>query len=57
MHIPANTILRTERLMLRAVDFCDIDLVWEASRFVGFNDGMTWDPGPCYLERSQPKRN
>ncbi len=44
MHISADTVLNTERLMLRAVDFCDIDLVWQASRTEGFNDGMTWDP-------------
>ena len=44
MHIPIDTELRTERLILRAANFPDIDLVWDASRFEGFNDGMTWDP-------------
>lgn len=43
MDIPLDTTLSTERLLLRAVDFPDVDLVWEASRFEGFNDGMVWD--------------
>ena len=53
MHVPADITLRTERLMLRAVDFCDIDLVWDASRFEGFNDGMTWDPPDSRDELTQ----
>ena len=44
MNIPLDTIFKTPRLSLRAVDFSDIDLVWDATRFEGFNDGMTWDP-------------
>lgn len=43
MSISRDTILTTPRLALRPVDFCDIDLVWGASRSTGFNDGMTWD--------------
>ncbi len=44
MEISLDTILKTPKLSLRAVDFTDVDLVWEATRFDGFNDGMTWDP-------------
>lgn len=44
MNIPLDTKLTTERLALRAADLSDVDLVWEVSRFEGFNDGMTWDP-------------
>ena len=44
MEINLDTTLSTERLLLRSVELSDVDLVWEASRFEGFNDGMTWDP-------------
>jgi len=33
----------TDRLKLRAGSIEDVDLVWSASRFSGFNDWMTWD--------------
>ena len=36
--------ITTERLGLRPADFSDIDLIWSATRFPGFNDGMTWNP-------------
>lgn len=42
--IAEDTILTTRRLRLRAANLTDVDLVWSASRFDGFNDGMTWDP-------------
>tara|TARA_R110000782_G_scaffold124850_5_gene216350 strand:- start:3987 stop:4583 length:597 start_codon:yes stop_codon:yes gene_type:complete len=42
--IPRDIILTTERLRLRAADLSDVDLVWDVSRFDGFNDGMTWEP-------------
>lgn len=44
MNISLDTSLTTERLKLRPIDQSDVDLVWEVSRFEGFNDGMTWDP-------------
>lgn len=44
MDIPLDTTLKTSRLSLRPVDFCDVELAWQASRVAGFNDGMTWDP-------------
>ena len=42
--VPITIELVTDRLMLRAADLSDVDLVWEVSRFEGFNEGMTWDP-------------
>jgi [ribosomal protein S5]-alanine N-acetyltransferase len=42
--IPLDKILKAKRLRLRIVSFSDIDLVWSASRYEGFNDGMTWEP-------------
>lgn len=44
MELSLDTTLQTKRLLLRPVDLSDIELVWDASRFDGFNDGMTWDP-------------
>jgi ribosomal-protein-alanine N-acetyltransferase len=44
MEVSLDTTLTTERLLLRPVDLSDVELVWEASRVDGFNDGMTWDP-------------
>jgi len=44
LEVPINTILSTERLRLRAPVLSDVEFVWSASRFEGFNDGMTWDP-------------
>jgi len=44
MEVSLDTTLTTERLLLRPVGLSDVDLVWEASRVDGFNDGMTWDP-------------
>lgn len=42
--IDIQTQLTTARLLLRAPEEADIDLVWEVSRFEGFNDGMIWNP-------------
>jgi [ribosomal protein S5]-alanine N-acetyltransferase len=42
--IDINTIIKTTRLQLRAITPSDIDLVWSAIRFEGFNNGMTWEP-------------
>jgi ribosomal-protein-alanine N-acetyltransferase len=35
--------IATDRLRLRAATPSDVDLVWSASRFTGFNDWMVWD--------------
>ena len=38
--------METQRLRLRAADLSDIEFVWSATRFDGFNDGLTWNaPG------------
>lgn len=42
--IPLDTTLDTARCILRAVSEDDVPFVWSATRFVGFNDGMRWDP-------------
>jgi acetoacetyl-CoA synthetase len=42
--IDINTRIKTTRLQLRATSPSDIDLVWSATRFEGFNNGMTWEP-------------
>ena len=44
MEVALETTLTTDRLMLCSVDLSDVELVWEATRFEGFNDGVTWDP-------------
>jgi RimJ/RimL family protein N-acetyltransferase len=41
--ISKSTQIITDRLRLRAATFSDVDLVWSASRFPGFNDWMVWD--------------
>ena len=44
MDIPLDTILKTERCILRVVSEDDVECVWMASRFPDFTSGMTWDP-------------
>ncbi|MCB9808745.1 GNAT family N-acetyltransferase [Candidatus Peribacteria bacterium] len=44
MNIPLETILDTERCILRIPKPEDNNCVWTASRQPGFTDGMTWDP-------------
>lgn len=44
MTVGLDTTLSTQRLCLKAVDYSEVDLIWDASRRVGFTDGMTWDP-------------
>ena len=36
--------LETERLVLRCPLVEDVDFIFDASRYPGFNDGMLWDP-------------
>jgi ribosomal-protein-alanine N-acetyltransferase len=42
--ISKQTTLRTDRFQLRVPDETDVDLVFSASRYPGFNDGMQWEP-------------
>jgi len=44
MQIPLETILETERLILKVVSEDDVECAWTASRVPGFTDGMQWDP-------------
>lgn len=41
--IPLDFEIETERLLLRRPLEKDIDFVFEASQYPGFNDGMLWD--------------
>lgn len=42
--VPLTTTLRSPRVLLRAVDESDVELVWDASRFPNFTQGMGWEP-------------
>ncbi len=44
MDIPLDTILETERCILKCVSENDVECVWTASRVPGFTDGMLWEP-------------
>jgi len=41
--IPVDHRIETERLVLRIAKADEIDFVWEATRYPGFNDGMLWN--------------
>lgn len=42
--VPPTTILSSENYHLRIPDESDVELVFSATRYPGFNDGMLWDP-------------
>ena len=42
--IPVTTILTSPNYQLRIPDESDVDFVFSATRYPGFNDGMQWDP-------------
>ncbi len=44
MEIPLNDVIYTDNCLLRLVSEQDIQYVWSACRYQGFNDGMVWDP-------------
>lgn len=41
--LPENTMISTGNYRLRAPDESDIDFIFSATRYKGFNDGMQWD--------------
>lgn len=44
--IPSTFTMTTQRLRLKAADISEVDFVWSATRFNGFNNGLAWDtPG------------
>ncbi len=44
--IPSGFTITTDRLRLKAADISEVDFVWSATRFEGFNNGLAWDtPG------------
>jgi len=44
MRVPLNTCLTTPRCLLRYAGEDDLEHVWSATRYPGFNDGMPWGP-------------
>jgi ribosomal-protein-alanine N-acetyltransferase len=42
--IPLNFCIQTKRLKLRSRNIDDNKMIFSATRFKGFNDGMLWDP-------------
>ena len=42
--IPRDIEIVTDRLKIRSGAIEDVELVWSATLFPGFNDWMTWDP-------------
>ncbi len=44
MRIALDTCLKTPRCLLRCVSEDDLEHVWTATRYPGFNDGMRWNP-------------
>ena len=55
--LPFDTILQTTNYRLRIPDKSDIDFVYDATRFPGFNDGMQWDPPKDKKELIAPLEN
>ena len=41
--LPETTTIHTENYRLRIPDESDIDFVFSATRYAGFNDGMQWE--------------
>ncbi len=44
MPVPLDSCLETPRCLLRCVGEADLEHVWSATRYPGFNDGMRWYP-------------
>ncbi|MCB0550555.1 MAG: GNAT family N-acetyltransferase [Phaeodactylibacter sp.] len=56
--LPKNTTINTENYRLRPPDESDIDFIFSATRYKGFNDGMQWDAPNNKEELFSPlKRN
>ena len=55
--IPSDTILLTDRLVLRKFTREDIPFVFSASRHPNFCDGMRWDPPDSMDELLKPFQN
>lgn len=41
--VPSDFTITTKRLRLKAADISEVDFVWSATRFEGFNNGLAWD--------------
>lgn len=53
-YLPKDFIHTTARCRLRIVSEADIPLVFSASRYPGFNNGMLWDPPASIEELKTP---
>ena len=54
--IPQNFIIETARCRLRCPSADDLPHIFSATRFVGFNDGMQWEPPVTIDELAEPLR-
>lgn len=52
--IPLDLYLETDRLILRCRENKDNEMIFSATRYKGFNDGMLWDP-PENIEELHPR--
>jgi len=55
-HIPPDFTILTPRCRLRHVSQADMPNVFSATRFAGFNDGMTWEAPASVEELQEPYR-
>lgn len=53
MKVPASYVITTDRLTIKQVAKEDLPFVFAATRYEGFNDGMTWEP-PEKIEDMYP---
>jgi [ribosomal protein S5]-alanine N-acetyltransferase len=54
--IPLDFTIETARCRLRCPSAADIPAVFAATRWIGFNDGMQWEPPATIEELDQPLR-
>jgi ribosomal-protein-alanine N-acetyltransferase len=54
VNIPLDYTIKTKRLALRIPSKNDIPFIFKATRYVGFNDGMLWDPPKNMEELNEP---
>lgn len=52
-----DSIITTPRCVLRIPDESDFDMIFSASRYAGFNEGMQWEPPQSKDELWTPLKN
>jgi [ribosomal protein S5]-alanine N-acetyltransferase len=55
--VPQDFTITTARCLLRYPSVADIEHIFAATRFVGFNDGMLWEPPASLADLEQPLQN